>query len=328
MRAKDAFEGASILVTGGTGSFGQAFVARALSIPGVRKVAVLSRDELKQAEMKSRLKDERLRWFLGDIRDRSRLSRAFQGMDFVVHAAALKRVDSAEYDPFEYVNTNIIGSQNVIDAAIDSGVRKVVGLSTDKASSPVNLYGATKLTSDRLFVAANNYGHGTGTVFSIVRYGNVLGSRGSVVPLFSSLIAAGEPLPVTDRRMTRFWITLEKAVDFVIDCLADMEGGEMFVPLLPSMKVLDLISAMAVNYPWYEVGIRPGEKLHEEMISPDDACRTRRLGDRFIVEPVIAEWGFRSKGELVPDGFFYRSDSNDVWLSAEQLRADLARQVV
>lgn len=315
----------SILVTGGTGSFGKAFVRYALDHLDPRRIAILSRDELKQSEMRKDFPDDRLRWFIGDIRDRERLTRAFHGVDFVVHAAALKQVDTAEYNPYEYVKTNIIGSQNVIEAALDTGVRKVVALSTDKASSPINLYGATKLTADKLFVGANNYSDATGADFAVVRYGNVMGSRGSVIPLFTRLIAEGKPLPVTDSRMTRFWITLPQAVQFVVDSFDRMTGGELFVPRIPSMRITDLIEAIAPGTPTYEIGIRPGEKLHEEMISADDSYRTVRQADRYVVKPTVQEWWFTEPtGDPVEPGFSYRSDTNDLWLTPAQLRALLA----
>ncbi|HCL70742.1 MAG TPA: UDP-N-acetylglucosamine 4,6-dehydratase (inverting) [Actinobacteria bacterium] len=315
----------SILVTGGTGSFGKAFVRYALDNLDPKRIAILSRDELKQYEMKALFDgDRRLRWFLGDIRDRDRLHRALKGIDYVVHAAALKQVDTAEYNPFEFVKTNVLGSQNVIDAAIDEGVRKVVALSTDKASSPINLYGATKLTADKLFVAANNYSHQRDTRMAVVRYGNVMGSRGSVVPFFQQKIAAGEPLPITDPRMTRFWITLEQAVQFVVNSFDRMGGGELYVPRIPSMKLVDLVEAIAPGYPTVPTGIRPGEKLHEEMISPDDSHRTVRQPDRYVVMPTIADWGFATvEGEPVHLGFSYRSDANDLWLTPDELRATL-----
>lgn len=314
---------ASVLVTGGTGSFGRAFIRYLLDNEDPRRVVVFSRDELKQYEMRAELdNDERLRWFLGDVRDRERLTRALRGVDYVVHAAALKQVDTAEYNPMEYVKTNILGSQNVVEASLDTEVRKVVALSTDKASSPINLYGATKLTADKLFVAANNYGAGYGTQFSVVRYGNVMGSRGSVIPFFRSLHEQGLPIPVTDTRMTRFWITLEQAVRFVVDSFDMMSGGELYVPRIPSMRILDLAEAIAPGSAVEEIGIRPGEKLHEEMIAADDSRRTYRLSDRYVVAPVLAEWGFPEiEGERLPDGFAYRSDSNDLWLSIDDLRA-------
>lgn len=312
----------SVLITGGTGSFGKAFLHRLLEMPeGPRRVAVFSRDELKQSDLRQDFDDDRLRWFLGDIRDKDRLMRALHGIDYVVHAAALKQVDTAEYNPFEFVKTNVLGSQNVIDAAIDCGVRKVIALSTDKASSPINLYGATKLTADKLFIAANNYSTPSGTRMAVVRYGNVMGSRGSVIPLFRRLIAEGAPLPITDPRMTRFWITLDKAVDFVLDSFTSMQGGELYVPRIPSMRMTDLAEAMAPGHATQVIGIRPGEKLHEEMISAEDSYRTLLLSDRYVVTPVIAEWGFKPiNGTSVPEGFSYRSDNNDLWLTPEDLR--------
>jgi len=315
-------KGSSILVTGGSGSFGKAFIRYVLDNLQPERVAVLSRDELKQFEMRGAFEgDRRLRWFLGDIRDRDRLNRALVEVDYVVHAAALKQVDTAEYNPFEFVKTNVLGSQNLIDACIDAGVKKVVALSTDKASSPINLYGATKLTADKLFVAANNYAHDHATALAVVRYGNVMGSRGSVVPYFQSKIQAQEPLPITDRRMTRFWITLEQAVKFVVDSFDQMSGGELYVPRIPSMKIVDLVDALEPGYPTVEIGIRPGEKLHEEMVSSDDSYRTVRLDDRYVVMPTIAEWGFTPvEGDPVPQGFSYRSDTNDRWLSPSELR--------
>jgi UDP-N-acetylglucosamine 4,6-dehydratase len=315
-------EGSSILVTGGTGSFGKAFIAHALEHFDPRRIVVYSRDELKQYEARQKFDDDqRLRWFIGDIRDRHRLTRAMHDIDYVVHAAALKQVDTAEYNPFEYVQTNIIGSQNVVEAAIDARVKKVVALSTDKASSPLNLYGATKLAADKLFQSANHYAAGYETRFSVVRYGNVMGSRGSVIPFFKKLATEGKPLPITDLRMTRFFITLPQAVQFVNDSFDQMQGGELYVPRIPSMKITDLVEAVAPGSETYEMGIRPGEKLHEEMISLDDARRTLRIGDRYVVLPTIAEWGFNAPhGDPLPDGFAYQSDSNDQWLDAEAIR--------
>ena len=316
----------SILITGGTGSFGKAFLQELLANHNPRRVAILSRDELKQSEMRAHFTDKRIRWFLGDIRDKDRLIRAFHGVDYVVHAAALKQVDTAEYNPFEYVQTNILGSQNVIDAAIDAGVKKVVALSTDKASSPINLYGATKLTADKLFVAANNYSYSFGTTTAVVRYGNVMGSRGSVIPFFQRLIAEGKPLPITDPNMTRFWITLPQAVQFVIDSFDHMHGGELYVPRIPSMRIMDLVEALKPGAETYVVGIRPGEKLHEEMIAADDSYRTLRQSDRYVVQPTVKEWWFKdSEGEAVPEGFSYSSDTNDQWLSIPELRQWVAQ---
>jgi UDP-N-acetylglucosamine 4,6-dehydratase/5-epimerase len=310
----------SVLVTGGTGSFGRALTKRLLQ-SDVRRIAIFSRDELKQLEMKNEFKDERLRFFLGDIRDASRLDIALHKVDYVVHAAALKQVDTGEYNPMEFVRTNVEGSQNVINACIRNGVQRVVALSTDKASSPINLYGATKLTADKLFSAANNYSHAYGTTFSVVRYGNVMGSRGSVIPLFKHLAAQGKPFPITDERMTRFWITLDQAVEFVLESFEIMQGGELFVPRIPSMKIMDLAQAIKSDFKYVVVGIRPGEKLHEEMISPDDSRRTLELPNRYLVLPIFAEWGFSSPpGKKVDDGFSYRSDSNDLWLSIDELK--------
>ncbi|WP_203777058.1 UDP-N-acetylglucosamine 4,6-dehydratase (inverting) [Paractinoplanes deccanensis] len=316
--------GSSILVTGATGSFGKAFLNYALTHLDPHRIVVFSRDELKQYELRQMFNDDpRLRFFLGDIRDKARLERAMHGVDYVVHAAALKQVDTAEYNPSEFVETNINGSQNVIDAAIDKGVKKVVALSTDKASSPINLYGATKLVADKLFIAGNHYAATHPTRLSVVRYGNVMGSRGSVVPLFRRLAAEGKSLPITDKRMTRFWITLPQAVKFVVDSFDVMQGGELYVPRIPSMRILDLVEAVAPDSATHEVGVRPGEKLHEEMIAADDSRRTLRFPDRYVVQPVVASWGYETPagGEEVQDGFNYRSDNNDLWLSVEDMRA-------
>ncbi len=313
-------DNSSVLITGGTGSFGRALTEYLLKNEA-RRIAIFSRDELKQLQMKNDFKDDRLRFFLGDIRDGSRLDIALHNVDFVVHAAALKQVDTGEYNPMEFVKTNVVGSQNVIDACIRNGVKKVVALSTDKASSPINLYGATKLTADKLFSAANNYSHAYGTTFSIVRYGNVMGSRGSVIPYFKQLAFEGKPFPITDKRMTRFWITLNQAVEFVLESFEIMQGGELYVPRIPSMKIMDLARAIKEDFSYEEVGIRPGEKLHEEMISPDDSRRTIELSNRYCVSPIYAEWGFNPpKGKKVEDGFSYRSDSNDLWLTIEKLQ--------
>jgi UDP-N-acetylglucosamine 4,6-dehydratase len=320
-------EGASILLTGGTGSFGTAFIRYALDHLNPRRLVVLSRDELKQYEARQRFGDDpRLRWFIGDVRDRRRLERAMHDVDHVVHAAALKQVDTGEYNPFEFVQTNVTGAQHVIEAAIDCGVQRVVALSTDKASSPINLYGATKLCSDRMFISANHYASGHPTRFAVVRYGNVMGSRGSVIPYFRALAARGEPLPLTDLRMTRFWITLQQAVEFVVTSFDRMNGGELYVPRIPSMRLVDLARVIGPDSPMKEVGMRPGEKLHEEMISEEDARRTMLLDDRYVVMPHIAGWGYEppTDGTLVPDGFAYRSDTNDLWLSDDDLRAFVA----
>ncbi len=322
----DSVGNASILITGGTGSFGKAFLDALLTQHSPRRVVIFSRDELKQYEMKQQWGDDpRVRFFLGDIRDLNRLTLALHGVDLVVHAAALKQVDTAEYNPTEYVKTNILGSENVIQASIAAGVKKVVALSTDKASSPINLYGATKLTADKLFISSNHYSFARGTSFSVVRYGNVMGSRGSVVPFFRHLAEEGTPLPITDFRMTRFWITLTQAVDFVLSCFDDMQGGELYVPRIPSMRVTDLAEAIAPGAPLVEVGIRPGEKLHEEMVSLEDARRAVRRSDRYLVLPTLSEWGFtNSAGEAVPEGFSYTSDTNERWLSVDELRRLLA----
>ena len=287
----------------------------------MRRIAILSRDELKQHHLKIEFKnDPRLRWFLGDIRDIDRLKRAFHGVDYVIHAAALKQVDTGEYNPMEFVKTNVLGSQNVIDAAIDAGVKRVVALSTDKASSPINLYGATKLTADKLFIAANNYGFAYGTTFSVVRYGNVMGSRGSVIPFFQELAAQGKQLPITDLRMTRFWISIDSAVKFVIKSLEIMTGGELYVPKIPSMKIVDLAHAVNPAAELVEIGMRPGEKLHEEMISADDSRRTVVLPDRFVVTPVVAEWGYEPPAGLpMPEGTAYKSDTNDLWMTESDI---------
>ena len=314
--------GKSILVTGGTGSFGKAFIEYALNNLDPKRIVIFSRDELKQYEARQRFnEDPRLRWFIGDIRDQHRLIRAMHNIDYVVHAAALKQVDTAEYNPFEYVQTNIIGTQNVIEASIDTGVKKVVALSTDKASSPINLYGATKLAADKLCQSANHYAAGYDTRFSVVRYGNVMGSRGSVVPFWEKLASEGKEIPITDSRMTRFWITLPQAVKFVVESFDLMHGGEVFVPRIPSMKILDLAEAVAPGAKTHEIGIRPGEKLHEEMIAADDSRRTISLSDRYVILPTVANWGYEPiAGDYVEDGFAYRSDSNDIWLTVDEIR--------
>jgi UDP-N-acetylglucosamine 4,6-dehydratase len=312
-------DGQVVLVTGATGSFGRHFVARALETD-VAKLIVFSRDELKQYELRQEHEGEgRLRFFLGDVRDRERVYRAFDGVDLVVHAAALKQIPAAEYNPFEFVKTNVMGAQNIIDAAIDRRVRRVVALSTDKASSPINLYGATKLVSDKLFVAGNSYVGEHPSRFAVVRYGNVLGSRGSVVPYFRGL-APGDPVPLTDPRMTRFWITLDQAVQLVLYALEAMRGGEIFVPKIPSMTMADMASALAPEAQPEVIGIRPGEKLHEEMISENDARRTVDCGSHYVVLPDLDFGRERDPlGEPVPEGFQYSSDRNDDWLDAERL---------
>ncbi len=317
-------EGSTILVTGGTGSFGKAFIRYALDNLNPRRLIVFSRDELKQYEVRQQFNDDpRLRWFLGDIRDERRLARALHKVDYVVHAAALKQVDTAEYNPFEFVKTNIIGSQNVIEASIDAGVKKVVALSTDKASSPINLYGATKLTADKLFITGNHYAGAYETRFSVVRYGNVMGSRGSVIPFFEKLGAAGKPLPITDLRCTRFFITLPDAVQMVVDTFEFMQGGELLVPRIPSMRVVDLAHAVVPGAELVDVGLRPGEKLHEEMISPEEGRRAVSIqdGKYFVIQPDLATWGYQPPVDAtpVPEGFAYRSDLNDEWFTQQEI---------
>lgn len=310
----------TVLVTGGTGSFGKKFIRKAL-ILGVKKIIVFSRDELKQYEMKQQFTDERIRFFIGDVRDKERLYRAFDGVDIVIHAAAMKHVEACEYNPFEAVKTNIHGAQNIIDAAIDQGVEKVIALSTDKACSPINLYGATKLASDKLFIAANAYVGDKHTKFAVVRYGNVVGSRGSVVPFFQKMRETGT-LPVTDERMTRFWITLEHGVQFVIDSLGRMHGGELFVPKIPSMNVIDLAKAIGPECKIEIVGIRPGEKLHEAMITEDDARHTIEFDDYYVIQPEFNWWSadYAKGGKTLPDDFSYVSNINEHWLSVDELK--------
>ena len=319
-------DNASILITGGTGSLGKALIGHLLENSKARRIVIFSRDELKQLELRNYFKDDpRLRWFLGDVRDLERLKRAFHGVDFVIHAAALKQVDTGEYNPMEFIKTNVLGSQNVIDAAIETKVKKVVALSTDKASSPINLYGATKLTADKLFVAANNYSISYGTAFCVVRYGNVMGSRGSVIPYFRQIAESGEPLPLTDLRMTRFWISIKQAVEFVLESFEIMQGGELYVPRIPSMKLTDLAKAVAPNSKIIEIGMRPGEKLHEEMISADDSRRTILVGDRYVVTPVVSEWGYiEPAGARMQEGTAFKSDTNDLWMSVDEIKAHIA----
>lgn len=315
----------TILITGGTGSFGHAFVPMTLARFNPRKLIIYSRDEMKQWEMAKRFAgDERVRFFIGDVRDRDRLYRALDGVDYVVHAAATKIVPTAEYNPFECVKTNVQGAMNLIDACIDKGVKRVVALSTDKASSPVNLYGATKLVSDKLFVAGNSYAGGGHTAFSVVRYGNVMGSRGSVIPFFLSIRDKGA-LPITDERMTRFMITLEQGVELVWHAFEDMEGGEIYVKKIPSMNVVDIAKAVSPNARLEMVGIRPGEKLHEQMISEEDSHYTYEYPEHFKVLPAIHSWHTDYKrikdGTRVAEGFVYSSHSNSQWMSAGDLAA-------
>lgn len=317
---QNPLENKVVLVTGGTGSFGKKFINKALTL-NVKKIIVFSRDELKQYEMRKEFKDDpRLRFFIGDVRDKDRLYRAFEGVNIVIHAAAMKHVDACEYNPFEAVKTNINGAQNIIEAAIDCGVERVIALSTDKAAAPVNLYGATKLASDKLFIAANSYVGEKNTRFAVVRYGNVVGSRGSVVPFFQQIKHTGV-LPVTDERMTRFWITLEQGVQFVIDNLSRMRGGELFVPKIASMNIIDLAKAIGPECKIEIVGIRPGEKLHETMITIDDARHTIEYEDYYVIVPEFSWWtSEKITGKTLPEGFEYNSAINDRWLTVEELR--------
>lgn len=315
----------TILVTGGTGSFGNTFVPMTLAKYDPKKIIIFSRDEMKQWDMAKKYQnDPRVRFFIGDVRDRERLYRALDGVDYVVHAAATKIVPTAEYNPFECVKTNVIGAMNLIDACIDNGVKRVVALSTDKASSPINLYGATKLASDKLFVAGNSYSGSHDTRFAVVRYGNVMGSRGSVIPFFMSIRDKGV-LPITDERMTRFMISLEQGVELVWHAFNDMEGGEIYVKKIPSMKIVDLARVIAPNARHEIVGIRPGEKLHEQMISAEDAYYTYEYPEHYKILPAIHEWSSCPKrikdGKKVPEGFVYSSDNNSDWMTPEELQA-------
>jgi UDP-N-acetylglucosamine 4,6-dehydratase len=323
----------SILITGGTGSFGRQFVRTVLDRFRPKRVAVYSRDELKQYEMHQEFNAPCMRYFIGDVRDRDRLTQAMRGVDIVIHAAALKQVPAAEYNPMECVKTNVHGAENVIAAAIENEVERVIALSTDKAANPINLYGATKLVSDKLFVAAHNLAGGHRTRFAVVRYGNVVGSRGSVVPLFRSLLAKGQrELPVTDARMTRFWITLEQGVAFVLKSLERMQGGEIFVPRIPSTRITDLADAMAPGTPVKIIGIRPGEKLHEIMCPKDDSHLTLEFTDHYVIRPTIlfnvpvnhSRNALGESGKPVAEGFEYNSGTNEKFLSVEELR-DLLR---
>ena len=318
-------QNSSILITGGTGSFGHTFVPMTLKKYNPKKIVIFSRDEMKQWEMAKLFKnDPRVRFMIGDVRDRDRLYRVLDGIDYVVHAAATKIVPTAEYDPFECVKTNVIGAMNLIDACIDKGVKKIIALSTDKASSPANLYGATKLTSDRLFVSGNSYsGKGHETTFSVVRYGNVMGSRGSVIPFFMSILKDGI-LPITDNRMTRFMISLEEGVELVWHAFDDMKGGEIYVKKIPSMKVTDVALAVNDKAKQEEVGIRPGEKLHEQMIGPEDALYTYEYPGHFKILPSINEWSKDPErignGKKVDSEFMYCSDTNKEWMEISELQ--------
>jgi UDP-N-acetylglucosamine 4,6-dehydratase len=322
----NVFEGRTILLTGGTGSFGQHFTRTALERWNPAAIRVFSRDELKQSEMARTIDDPRLRFLLGDVRDRDRLRRAVDGVDIVIHAAALKQVPACEYNPFEAVRTNILGAQNIAEVCIDAGIPRAMALSTDKAVSPVNLYGATKLCAERLFVQANVYAGAHETRLSCVRYGNVVGSRGSVVPLFTDQAPSGE-LTVTDERMTRFWITLDQAVQFVADSIERMQGGELFIPKIPSMRVVDLAEAIAPGARIRYTGIRPGEKLHEALLTPEEARHTLDAGTCYVVEPEHPFWGGRRTPNAKPvaEDFLYTSDLNDEWLDVPALRALLAQ---
>jgi UDP-N-acetylglucosamine 4,6-dehydratase (inverting) len=317
--------GKVILITGGTGSFGNTFVPMTLNQFNPKKIIIFSRDEMKQWEMSKKYSnDSRVRFFVGDIRDVNRLHRALDGVDIVVHAAATKIVPTAEYNPFECIKTNIMGAMNLVDCCIDSGVQKVVALSTDKASSPANLYGATKLASDKLFVAGNSYSGSGGCKFAVVRYGNVMGSRGSVIPFFLTQMSTGR-LPITDTRMTRFMITLEQGVELVWHAFSDMEGGEIYVKKIPSMKVVDIARSVAPQAQHDIVGIRPGEKLHEQMISPEDAYYTYEYDEHYKILPAIHSWHEDFKrikdGKRVPEGFTYASDTNPDWMSSGALQS-------
>lgn len=320
--------GQSILITGGTGSFGKSIVRELIAHHRPRKVIVFSRDEYRQSVMAAEWQDqtEIIRFFIGDVRDADRLELAMRGVDTVIHAAAMKHVTISEYNPLECIRTNVGGAENIVRASLRTGVKKVIALSTDKAANPVNLYGASKLASDKIFVAANALSGRDGARFSVVRYGNVVGSRGSIVPLFEKMLADGaQELPITDERMTRFWITLEQGVQFVLSSLAMMDGGEVFVPRIPSMKVVDLVTALAPGIPHRVVGIRPGEKLHEVMITEDDARSTVMLSDRYVMLPAFAEHrrGKAISGTLVDERFRYASDTNDEWADVAMLRGML-----
>jgi UDP-N-acetylglucosamine 4,6-dehydratase len=323
------FDDKAVLITGGTGSFGKKCVQTLLSRFKPRRLVVFSRDELKQFEMQQDFNTSEMRYFIGDVRDLDRLKQAMRSIDYVIHAAALKQVPAAEYNPMECVKTNIYGAENVIKAAIASGVEKVIALSTDKAANPINLYGATKLASDKLFVAGNNIAGAGGTKFSVVRYGNVVGSRGSVVPFFKKIISQGvKELPVTDQRMTRFWITLQQGVDFVLTNFERMQGGELFVPKIPSMRIMDLVESMAPGMPVNIIGIRPGEKLHEIMCPSDDSHLTLEFNNHYVIKPAITfsapvDYAVNLIGETgtsVPQDFEYNSGNNPKFLTIEQLR--------
>jgi len=326
----------NILITGGTGSFGKQFAKTILKNYNPNKIIIYSRDELKQFEMAQEFNNPAMRYFIGDVRDLPRLQKAMNGVDFVVHAAALKHVPIAEYNPMECIKTNVMGAQNVIDACIDNNVKYTIALSTDKAASPANLYGASKLVSDKLFVAANNLRGDHDIKFSVVRYGNVLGSRGSVIPYFKNLIANGATsLPITEADMTRFWITLQEGVDFVLKNFKRMQGGEIFVPKIPSMKMTDMATAIAPNLPQEIIGIRPGEKLHEIMCPLDDSHLTLEFHDHFVIKPSITftatidfqRNNLNEEGQIVPQGFEYNSKDNKIWLTQAELLQKLSQGI-
>ncbi len=324
------FDNASILITGGTGSFGKKYVRTILDKYSPERLIIYSRDELKQFEMQQHFNDDCMRYFIGDVRDKERLAQAMHGVDYVIHAAALKQVPAAEYNPMECIKTNVHGAENVIKAAIDNNVKKVIALSTDKAANPINLYGATKLASDKLFVAANNMTGKRITQFAVVRYGNVVGSRGSVVPFFKKLMSENtEYLPITHADMTRFWITLQEGVDFVLKNFTRMHGGEIFVPKIPSARIVDLASSLAPDLPQKIIGIRPGEKLHETMCPEDDSHLTIEFSDHFVIAPTIVfnnrdndflTNALGESGKPVKEGFFYNSGTNDHFLTIEELK--------
>lgn len=325
----------TVFVTGGTGSFGRQFVRTVLQHFKLQRLIIFSRDELKQYEMQAALEAEfghrELRFFIGDVRDVDRLEMAMRGVDYVIHAAALKQVPTAEYNPIECIRTNVYGAENIVTAALRCKVAKVLALSTDKAASPINLYGASKLASDKIFIASNNLSGDIGTRFSVVRYGNVLGSRGSVVPLFQKLVREGvKEIPITDPRMTRFWITLEQGIEFVLSGMEMMQGGEIFVPKIPSMRVTDLANVLAPGVRHRVVGIRPGEKLHEIMITTDDARRTIEMEDRYVIQPDFSYWRAMDydyeDARPVPQDFHYSSDNNEQWLDGDELRKLLANK--
>ncbi len=332
MSFKELFKGKTVLITGGTGSFGKKFTRKVLQECHPRRLIIFSRDEFKQFELSQTIspKDhDTIRYFVGDVRDKERLYRAFHKVDYVIHAAALKQVPACEYNPFEAVKTNILGAQNVIDAAIDQGVKKVLALSTDKAANPINLYGATKLCSDKLFVAGNSYSGADNCCFAVVRYGNVIGSRGSVIPSFLEQRKTGV-LSITDPQMTRFWITLDYAVDFVLSCLESMVGGELFIPKIPSMNIMDLVKVIAPKCATKIIGIRPGEKLHEVLLPQNEARKTLELETHYIVQPDFEFWGKRfikNSGKPVAHDFEYNSQTNPYFLAADEMRKIIVEQM-